>query len=69
MLLAPFINAIEPIKTPRATRLELAELLHRLTRPWEHTQDVEADGLGKGTALSDSDLICGILSASELSKR
>jgi len=40
--------------------LELVELLSSLSLSGEDTEDVEADGLGKGPALANDDLVTGL---------
>lgn len=40
--------------------LELGELLRGLSTSGEHTEDVEADGLGERPALADNDRVTGL---------
>lgn len=46
-----------PCKTKR---LELGELLDGFTSSGQHTEDVESDGLGEGSALANNDLVTGL---------
>lgn len=44
-------------KCQKRSHLELGELLNRLASSGQHTQNVESDGLGEGSALANGDLV------------
>lgn len=54
---APPCTGIPAVYTQR---LKLGELLDSLASSGKHTEDVETDGLGEGSALANDDLVTGL---------